>query len=134
MQDLIENLTDCDDDTGRPITTGLEKLCDDDRSYLFAAIVNYKVVGYALSYRFPSLFSKSSLAYLYDIEVLESHRRKGVGKLLKTSMLAKLKTDEVKELRLGTAINNAEGQALFRATGAEKSTETFNDFTYYLSR
>jgi ribosomal protein S18 acetylase RimI-like enzyme len=69
---------------------------------------------------------------LYDIEVLEAHRKKGIGRQLIKKMKADLKTDAVHELWLGTATTNIAGQALFTATGAEKSDETFNDFTYEL--
>ena len=91
------------------------------------------VVGYALAYRFPSLCAEGFLAYLYDIEVLQNNRRKGVGRLLIEAMLAKLKSDGVKELWLGTAIDNVEGQGLFSSTCAERSDEIFHDYTYNLA-
>jgi ribosomal protein S18 acetylase RimI-like enzyme len=56
------------------------------------------VVGYALAYRFPSLYSADNLAYLYDIEVLPSQRKKGVGHKLIENILANLKADGVTEL------------------------------------
>jgi len=134
IKDLMENFICRPYHTDESIMAkSLEKVFDDDRSYLFAAIIDRKVVGYALAFRFPSLYAEGFLAYLYDIEVLEDQRRKGVGKLLINFMLTNLKTDGVKELWLGTATDNIEGQELFRSTGAEKSGETFNDFTYNLS-
>lgn len=134
IDDLIVNLINNDDNTDAPPSNkNVETMLDDDRSYLFAAIINSTVVGYALAYRFPSLYSEGFLAYLYDIEVLQTHRRKGVGKLLIEAMLADLKLDGVKELWLGTAVDNAEGQGLFSSTGAEKSGEIFNDYTYHLN-
>ncbi|MEO7292162.1 MAG: GNAT family N-acetyltransferase, partial [Ginsengibacter sp.] len=63
---------------------------------------------------------------------LETHRRKGAGRLLMETLLAHLKNDNVSERWLGTATDNLEGQALFSATGGIKSAETFNDFTYEL--
>ncbi len=134
ITDLIVNVINNDDSTCKPLSNkNLEKLLDDHRSYLFAAIIDGRVVGYVLAYRFPSLYSEGFLAYLYDIEVLQKHRRKGVGKLLIETMLANLKSDGVKELWLGTAVDNAEGQGLFSSTGAEKSDEIFNDYTYNLA-
>ncbi|HZX73938.1 MAG TPA: GNAT family N-acetyltransferase [Cyclobacteriaceae bacterium] len=110
----------------------LEKLVSDDRSYLMVAINDGIIAGYALAYRFPSLSGAENLAYLYDIEVLHMHRRKGVGRLLIDALLANLKTDRVSELWLGTATDNTAAQALFSNTGAEKSDEVFNDYTYNL--
>ncbi len=128
---IIENIIDNSDE--KPTTNHLEKLLSDDRTYLLAAVFEDNVVGYALVYRFPSLYASDYLAYLYDIEVLMKYRRKGAGRLLIESLLIHLKSDGVSELWLGTATDNLEGQALFRSTGGIKSGETFNDFTYELS-
>ncbi|MBA3707028.1 MAG: GNAT family N-acetyltransferase [Bacteroidetes bacterium] len=116
----------------RPTSNHLRQLLIDNRTYLFAAFFNEDVIGYALAYKFPSLYSTNYLAYLYDIEVAASHRRKGVGRLLIGAILGNLKGDNVSEVFLGTATDNLEGQALFSATGGVKSGETFNDFTYEL--
>ncbi len=128
---IIENIIDNSDE--KPTTNHLEKLLSDDRTYLLAAVFEDNVVGYALVYRFPSLYASDYLAYLYDIEVLMKYRRKGAGRLLIETLLTHLKSDGVSELWLGTATDNLEGQALFRSTGGIKSGETFNDFTYELS-
>lgn len=135
IQDILNNHIDTSDKKeALPTITHLQTLLDDNRSCLFAAIhKHFGVVGYALVYRFPSLYASEYLAYLYDIEVSESHRRKGIGKLLIKALLERLRLDNVKELWLGTATDNPEGQALFNSTGAIKSDEVFNDYTYYLS-
>lgn len=111
----------------------MEELLDDDRSYLIAAISDGIVYGYTLAYRFPSLYASEYLAYLYDIEVSLKYRRKGIGRLLVETLLTCLQADGVKEVWLGTAVDNVEGQGLFHSTGAVKSGETFNDYTYYLA-
>jgi ribosomal protein S18 acetylase RimI-like enzyme len=126
---IIEYLIDSEE---KPSFEHLNKLLEDDRTYLFAAIDDEMVIGYALAYRFPSLFETSHLAYLYDIEVLAEHRRKGAGKMLINALRDRLKTDGVSELWLGTATDNTEGQALFTATGGVRSGETFHDFTFGL--
>ncbi len=132
INDLLENIIDWEDDESMA-TTHIQKMLADDRTYLFAAITEKLVVGYALVYRFPSLYSDDFLAYLYDIEVLKNHRRKGIGRLLIETILAQLKSDEVEELWLGTAIDNEEGQGLFNSTGAVKSGETFDEYTYLIT-
>jgi ribosomal protein S18 acetylase RimI-like enzyme len=134
INDILVNHIDPSDKRKAPPTVEhLHTLLDDNRTYLFAAMDGNSVIGYALAYRFPSLYSADYLAYLYDIEVSATHRRKGVGRLLIEKILEQLRQDNVKELWLGTGTGNAEGQGLFSATGAIKSEETFNDYTYYLS-
>lgn len=131
---LINHIDDSDKKNGQPPATHIEKMLDDDRCYLLAAMIDKIVIGYALAYRFPSLYAAENLAYLYDIEVSPAHRRKGAGSLLVKALIGYLKTDDVKELWLGTGVDNAEGQGLFSATGAIKTGETFNDYTYYLAK
>ena len=129
---LINHIDSSDRKSTRPSSEHLKMLLNDDRSYLFAALEDNAVVGYALVYRFPSLYSSAYLAYLYDIEVSADYRRKGIGKLLIQVTLEHLKLDNVNELWLGTGVDNPEGQGLFSSTGAIKSEEVFNDYTYYL--
>ncbi len=131
VNSIMDNLIEDSDE--KPSAKHLEKLLTDDRTYLLAAVLDNKVIGYALAYRFPSLYASDYLAYLYDIEVLEVYRRKGAGRLLMETLLTHLKSDGVSELWLGTATDNIEGQALFSATGGIKSGETFNDFTFELT-
>lgn len=133
INDILANHIDASDKrTALPSSAHVEILLTDDRTYLFAAIQKNAVLGYTLAYRFPSLYAPEYLAYLYDIEVTLDYRRQGIGRLLVETVLVHLKADGVTEVWLGTAVDNVEGQALFQATGALKSGETFNDYTYYL--
>jgi ribosomal protein S18 acetylase RimI-like enzyme len=131
---LIHLIDNSDRRAETPSSSYLEELLNDDRTYLFAALSNNRVTGYALAYRFPSLYAAEYLAYLYDIEVALESRRRGIGRLLVETLFAHLKLDGVKEVWLGTAVDNVEGQGFFNATGALKSGETFNDYTYYLEK
>lgn len=115
-----------------PSNSHLEELVRDDRTNLLVALLKDKVIGYALSYKFPSLYSSEYIAYLYDIEVLQPYKRQGVGRLLIESLLSQLKSEGVSELWLGTATDNVEGQAFFSSTGGIKSVETFNEYIYEL--
>ena len=112
----------------------LRTLLSDDRTSIFAVVLNAEVIGYALIYTFPSLYESKHLAYLYDIEVLERQRRKGAGKLLIEMVLKKLRESHVSELWLGTGIENTNGQAFFSSTGAVRSGEIFQEFTYVLAQ
>jgi ribosomal protein S18 acetylase RimI-like enzyme len=124
QQELIDPELACKD------VAHLTQLLADDRTYVWAAVQGAHIVGYALAYRFPALYGARYLAYLYDIEVLESHRRQGIGRGLMAAALAALKFDGVDEVWLGTATDNLEAQALFTAMGGTSSGETFLDFTF----
>ena len=125
LSELIDNWNDSS-------LYNTKKLVADDRCYYFVAISDNSIVGYALAYKFPSLNFDGGLAYLYDIEVLEMHRKKGIGRKLIENILADLKKDGVTEAWLGTAIDNSAAQTLFTSTGAERTEEIFYDYTYRL--
>jgi len=131
IKSIIEDLLSSSDQ--RPSTGHFQKLLSDDRTFLFVAISDEKAIGYILAYKFPSLYSSDYLAYLYDIEVLASYRRKGVGRRLIEALNTHLKSVGVTEVWLGTAVDNQAGQALFTSSGGLKSEETFNEFTYELT-
>lgn len=129
IQNLIEDfLTSEESPTIEHITNALQ----DDRTYLYVAKADQQIVAYCLIYKFPSIYSTHNMAYLYDIEVLKEFRQKGIGKELILKIKEQLTKDNVNELWLGTATDNISGQALFSKTGAEKSNETFSDYTYEL--
>lgn len=133
LEDLIENHIDSSDHLDeRPTYETLERLLEDDRSYLLVVLIDEKVVGYTLAYRFPSLYASGDMAYLYDIDVVPEHRQKGVGRLLIETVKTYLSRDGVTEAWLGTAVNNWAAQGLFTSTGGIKSGETFYDYTYVL--
>ncbi|HEV7783252.1 MAG TPA: GNAT family N-acetyltransferase [Chitinophagaceae bacterium] len=133
INDIITHYIEDPDEGSQPATLDhIQKLVGDNRSCLFAAILNDEVVGYTLAYHFPSLYATENIGYLYDIEVREDHRKKGIGRMLVEAVTAQLEKEGVKELWLGTAIDNWAGQALFSSTGAARTDETFYDYTYYL--
>ena len=108
----------------------IKNVLQDDRTYLYVAITEQQIVGYCLVYKFPSIYSNHNLAYLYDIEILQEFRKKGIGSRFITTIKEQFIKDNIYELWLGTATDNESGQALFSKTGAIKSGEIFNDYTY----
>src|SRR4051812_37658071 len=113
---LAHHIDSADRSEEMPTLSHLKTLLDDDRSYLYTAISDGVVAGYTLAYRFPSLYASEYLAYLYDIEVSPEFRRQGIGRAMITSLLEQMKADGVKEVWLGTAVDNDEGQHFFHST------------------
>jgi ribosomal protein S18 acetylase RimI-like enzyme len=122
-----------EDGDEQPTTEHLQNALKDDRTHLFAAMIGEHVVGYVLAYTFPAFFISGNMAYLYDIETIEAHRRKGIGKLLMKTIFDHLKSLGVLEVWLGTGTENVEAQALYKAMNGEKSEEVFHDFTFRIA-
>ena len=129
IQNLIDDFLTVEES---PTLEHLTNALQDDRTYLYVAKTDQQIIAYCLVYKFPSIYSTHNLAYLYDIEVLQEFRQNGIGRALINKLKEQLTKDKVNELWLGTSTGNISGQALFSKTGAEKSNETFNDFTYEL--
>jgi ribosomal protein S18 acetylase RimI-like enzyme len=129
IQTLIDEFLTAEES---PSFEHLTNALQDDRTYLYIVKTEQQIVAYALVYKFPSIYSSHNMAYLYDIDVIEEYRLNGVGSALITTIKDQLSKDNVKELWLGTATDNESGQALFSKTGAKRSEETFNDYTYEL--
>ena len=108
-------------------------ILDNNHVYLFVAMKEKEVIGYSLTYKFPSLYSNDFKAYLFDIEVLPDFRQMGIGRTLMNAILTKAKEDGIEELWLGTGINNDAANALYLTTGGTLSEETFNEYTYDFS-
>ncbi|MDX2189647.1 MAG: GNAT family N-acetyltransferase [Bacteroidota bacterium] len=115
-----------------PTFEHLTNVLQDDRTYLYLAKTEVQIIGYALIFKFPSIYSNHNMAYLYDIEVLQEFRQNGIGKELIHKIKEQLTKDNVSELWLGASTDNVIAQSFYLKTGAIKSNKTFNDFTYYL--
>jgi ribosomal protein S18 acetylase RimI-like enzyme len=133
VEEILKNLIDIAD-RGKPFPSmsHWKSLFNNPACYLIAALESGKSLGFALAYRFPSLYAEEEMAYLYDIEVLEAERKKGIGRQLITHLLEELKKDGTKSMWLGTEMDNIPAQQLYASTGAEKTGEIFYDYTYYL--
>lgn len=112
----------------------IENLLVNENCYLLAAVDDQRIAGFALAYTFPSFYTTANTAYLYDIEVLPDYRKRGIGRKLIEQLHTALKKDNVNEIWLGTAIENAPAQKLFSSTGAEKEEEAFYEYFYYLDK
>jgi ribosomal protein S18 acetylase RimI-like enzyme len=131
-QQICNNLLTRTDEEQPLSIDHFENFITDERSYLFAAFVHDNVVGFLLAYTFPSFYANGNMAYLYDIEVLEGFRRRGIGKSLINEMMTELRSHQVAEIWLGTAVQNIAAQSLFTSTGAQKEEEKFYEYIYTL--
>lgn len=60
----------------------LEELCKKECFFALGAFYNKQIIGGLTGYLLPCYFNKSFSFYLYDLAVLPSFQRKGVGKRL----------------------------------------------------
>ena len=104
-EDILRNFVESPGkDHVLPSTNHLTDLLKNEGCYLLAALENNSTLGYVMAYRFPSFYASENTAYLYDIEVLPDHRKKGIGRQLIEQLVRQLKNDGVNEIWLGTGV------------------------------
>ena len=104
----------------------------DPHCYLFLALAGETPVGLSSAYALPDVASGGRFVYLYDIEVLPSFQRRGVGASLVAALLACCRADGVKLVWAGTNVENEPARRTFERTGAETEGEPFVEYEWEL--
>ena len=104
----------------------------DPRCLLFPALSGGIPVGLLSAYSLPDVAAGGRLAYLYDIEVRESHQRSGVGRALVEALVASCRADGVKVIWAGTDAENRAARRTFESTGAELGGDSYVEYEWGL--
>jgi ribosomal protein S18 acetylase RimI-like enzyme len=97
----------------------LAALVGDERAYLLGAYVDGAPVGLAYGYCFPRLDGPRPMMFLYEIGVLEQHRRRGIGRALMEEMKRLAQARHCTKMFVPTEASNEAALALYRAAGGE---------------
>ena len=109
-----------------------ERSLADDRCYLLIAESEGFVVGLLSAFRFPDVECGGAIVYLYDIEVLKSRRREGIGKQLIESLLHHCDEDDVDLIWAGTEAKNVSARTLFESTGGKLDSDSYTEYEWEL--
>jgi len=104
----------------------------DERCYLFLALVADEAVGLLSAFRFPDPAAGGELVYLYDLEVEESHRRRGIGSGLVEALVEACEDDDVGLVWAGTDRDNVGARRTFESTGAELEGDRYVEYEWDL--
>lgn len=77
-------------------------------------------LGFLLAYRLARWDQARPMVFLYEIEVLEAHRRRGIGRALVTELLALGRREGCLKLFVITNAANEAAMALYQAMGAQR--------------
>ena len=129
--DQYRQFYECPPDLGAAKNWLAENL-ERGRSTLFAADNGSQLLGFTQLY--PALCSVDLVDYfvLYDLYVIEAARRQGIARALMNAASEWAKAQGAARLDLGTARDNAPGQALYKDLGYELD-EVFLKFSLDLS-
>ncbi|UCC68574.1 MAG: GNAT family N-acetyltransferase [Armatimonadota bacterium] len=105
-------------------------LLADERNHLIAALVDERPVGYALGYELQRVDGRGPMMLLYEIEVVESHRRRGIGRALVERLKRICKDRGFAKMFVFTEESNSAATALYACTGGERGALDTVTFWY----
>jgi len=92
----------------------------DDRHYFIVGYVGDEPVGYVFGYRLSRFDGRPPVMFVYEVAVVEQHRRRGIGRGLIEEAKRLAKADGCGKMLVPTNRSNEAAMALYRSTGGEE--------------
>lgn len=102
----------------------------DERNWLFAAIRDDSIVGFACGYELLH-HAGNRMLYIHEIGIAEAFQRQGIGTALIAALKAACRDRGITRFFLFTAQNNIAANALYRKTGGETGWDSHGHDTAY---
>jgi aminoglycoside 3-N-acetyltransferase I len=90
---------------------------NDDRTFLFAAFEGDAPVGFVLAYELLRRHGDRSMLFVYEVDVVETHRRQGIATALFAALADAAREREIREAFVLTEADNAAANALYASLG-----------------
>ncbi len=97
-----------------------EDFLADPHNVLLVATEEETPVGFALAYRLERWERTQPMMFLYEIEVLATHQRRGIGGALMEALLAECRQAHCYKLFLLTNASNTAALAFYAASGGQR--------------
>jgi GNAT superfamily N-acetyltransferase len=118
---LASDLATSFDVEKRPFSDSFRRVSTDDHALLLVVEDNKEVVGYCLGFEHPTFFANGSVAWVEEMMVSSSRRRKGAGRSL---MAAFERWSAARGAKL-VALATRRAAEFYRAVGYEESATYF---------
>jgi ribosomal protein S18 acetylase RimI-like enzyme len=107
------------------------ELLHDERTILLVAFEDGEPVGFVLGHHLPRRHDPPSKMLVYEVDVAESHRRRGVGKALLAELGRIARERGIPQGWVLTDDDNDAAMALYRSAGGRNPhVETMWEFEY----
>jgi len=107
-----------------------QALLADQRTLMLVAFDGGRPVGFVLAHELPRRHGDRSKLFVYEVDVAETHRRRGIGKAL-LARLAEVATE--RGIRIGFVLtdeDNVPANALYRSAGGTARVIVECEFSY----
>jgi ribosomal protein S18 acetylase RimI-like enzyme len=108
----------------------MQKFLSNESNYLLVAFEKKKPVGFILGYRLERVDTLRPMMFVYEIEVLEPYRKKGIAKALVNEFLEICKEHHYLKMFVITNESNISAMALYQSTGGKRKSKDDAVFRY----
>jgi GNAT superfamily N-acetyltransferase len=129
----IRRLGPGDEDVVRMLATRPPhfELLEDERTIFLVAFEDGEPIGFVLAHHLPRRHDPSAKLLVYEVDVAEAHRRRGVGKALLAELARIAKERGIRRGWVLTDDHNEAGMALYRSAGGRDPREVIEwEFDY----
>lgn len=109
----------------------LQQLLQQERFWVFVAMVDEAVVGGLTAHVLPQYYTKSPQVYLYDLAVSRDYQRRGVGRQLVAEITAYCRPLGIDQVFVQADGGDQDAIDFYRATGGRAASVVH--FTYPLA-
>ena len=103
-------------------------LLGDERTIFFAAFDGAEPIGFAFGYELPRRHGRPSILFVYELDVDEAWRRRGIATRLMTELFRVAKSRGIGEGFVLTEPDNAAANALYESLGGVRSDAVMWDY------
>ena len=108
-----------------------QALLADRRTLMLVAFDGHRPVGFVLAHELPRRHGDAAKLFVYEVDVAESHRRRGIASALLAQLAELARERGIRKGFVLTEPGNGPANALYRNAGGATSTVTVQwDFSY----
>jgi GNAT superfamily N-acetyltransferase len=100
----------------------------DDRHYFVVAYVGEEPVGFVFGYRLSRFDGKPPMVFVYEVAMVEEHRRRGIGRAFIEEVKRLADEDGCRKMLVPTNRSNEAAMALYRSAGGEEGAADATGF------
>ena len=108
----------------------MQTLLERDEDHLIIARDGDRPIGFLLAYGLPRVDRDKNMTCLYEITVESTYRRRGIGSEMVRFLKDACADDNVMEIWLITAEDDAPARALYESTGGMQQPERNVEYVY----
>ena len=106
-----------------PDDSHLQEMLAKPDFHLFVALKEGEVVGGLSAYALDMLYRAEKEMFLYELGVDAAHRREGIARALIDALKAYCREQGIKEIFVGTEMDNEMAQQFYLATGGKMEVQ-----------